>query len=39
MNQKGIPGTYAVLGGTVGLKNGGFLVEKSANAPAPPANQ
>jgi hypothetical protein len=39
MNQANIPGTYAVLGGTVGLKNGGFPVEKLANAPAPPANQ
>jgi rhodanese-related sulfurtransferase len=33
MNQKGIPGTYALLGGPAAWKAAGYPVERSASEP------
>jgi 3-mercaptopyruvate sulfurtransferase SseA len=33
MNQKEIPGTYALLGGTAAWKNAGYPMESSQSTP------
>gem|GEM_PF-4713442 len=38
MNEANIPGTYALLGGTVAWKTAGLPMESSANPPTSPAN-